>query len=90
LDRDHRCAITVDEDGGRQRKVVAQCTADTVERPNVGGKWVPIGTRMAKRYLGENGERYLEPTLDRPRWLFYLHPRKAVTWQGQDWAKRYK
>lgn len=90
LDREPRCAITVDEDGAGQRKVLAQCMAETVERPNVGGKWVPIATRMATRYLGENGPRYLEPTLDKPRWLFYLRPRKVVTWQGQDWAKRYK
>lgn len=90
LDREQRCAITVDEDGGGQRKVLAQCTAEVVERPNVGGRWVPIATRMATRYLGEDGPRYLEPTLDKKRWLFYLRPRQVITWQGQDWAKRYK
>jgi hypothetical protein len=90
LDRDPRCAVTVDEDGGGQRKVIAQCTAEIVERPNVGGGWVPIATRMAMRYLGENGPLYLEPTLDKPRWLLRLQPRQLITWQGQDWAKRYK
>ena len=90
LDGDRRCAVTVDENGSRQRKVLAQCEAELVERPNVGGRWVAIATRMSARYLGENGPRYLEPTLDRPRWLFYLRPRQVTTWQGQDWAKRYK
>jgi hypothetical protein len=90
LERDPRCAITVDESGGGQRKIVAQCTARLVERPNVGGKWVEIGERMAIRYLGENGMRYFEPTIDQPRWLFHLEPRIIVTWQGQDWAPRYK
>lgn len=90
LARDPRCAITVDEDGA-QRKVVAQCHAVVVEEPNVGGAWVPIATRMSRRYLGENGPRYLEPTLDKPRWLFRLDPtRRLQTWQGQDWAERYK
>ncbi len=84
-----RCAITVDEDG-TQRKVIAQCRAELVERPNVGGRWVPVAERMATRYLGENGPKYLEPTLDKPRWLFRLAPVKLKTWQGQDWAGRYK
>lgn len=88
LRRDPRCAITIDE-SGTQRKVVAQCTALLVEEPNVGGAWVPIAERMSSRYLGGNGAAYLDPTRDRPRWLFKLHPRKLVTWQGNDWARRY-
>jgi hypothetical protein len=90
LERDPRCAVTVDESGGQQRKIVAQCTARLVERPNVGGRWVEIGKRMAVRYLGENGMRYFEPTSNQPRWLFHLEPKSLVTWQGQDWAARYK
>ncbi len=86
---DSRCAISVDESGGL-RKVVAQCTAHMVEEPNVGGQWVPIAERMSLRYLGENGPKYLEPTLDKPRWLFRLEPVNLQTWQGVDWAARYK
>jgi nitroimidazol reductase NimA-like FMN-containing flavoprotein (pyridoxamine 5'-phosphate oxidase superfamily) len=89
LEREPRCAITVDEDG-RQRKVVAQCRAHLVEPPNLGGAWVSVAERMSLRYLGENGPRYLEPTMDKPRWLFRLEPTKVQTWQGQDWAGRYK
>ncbi len=89
LQNDERCAITVDEDGS-QRKVTAQCRAVLVETPNVGGQWVPIATRMSRRYLGENGPRYLYPTMDKPRWLFRLEPTRLQTWQGQDWAARYK
>ena len=68
LVREPRCAITVDETG-TQRKVIAQCRAEIVEEPNVGGAWVPIAERMSLRYLGENGPKYLEPTLQSPRWL---------------------
>lgn len=85
---DPRCAITVDEEGA-QRKVVAQCSAELVERPNLGGQWVAIAERMSVRYLGEKGPRYLEPTMDKPRWLFRLVPETLQTWQGQDWARRY-
>ena len=89
LKQEPRCAITVDEDG-TQRKVVAQCRAHLVEEPNVGGAWVPIAERMSLRYLGENGPKYLAPSMDKPRWLFRLEPVKMQTWQGQDWAGRYK
>jgi nitroimidazol reductase NimA-like FMN-containing flavoprotein (pyridoxamine 5'-phosphate oxidase superfamily) len=89
LARDSRCAISVDEAGG-QRKVVAQCTAATIEEPNIGGQWVSIAERMSTRYLGENGPQYLEPTLDKPRWLFRLDPVSVQTWQGVEWASRYK
>jgi nitroimidazol reductase NimA-like FMN-containing flavoprotein (pyridoxamine 5'-phosphate oxidase superfamily) len=83
-----RCAITVDEEGA-QRKVVAQCRAHCVEEPNVGGAWVPVAERMSRRYLGEHGPDYLQPTLDKPRWLFRLEPVTFKTWQGHDWAASY-
>jgi hypothetical protein len=89
LKADPRCSIVIDEDGAL-RKVLAQCTAEMREEPNIGGEWVPIATRMSVRYLGENGPKYLEPTLDKPRWLFYLRPQNLSTWQGVEWAERYK
>jgi hypothetical protein len=89
LAREPRCALTIDEPG-RQRKVIARCRAHLVEEPNVGGAWVPVAERMSVRYLGENGPRYLAPTLDKARWLFRLEPVHLQTWQGQDWAARYK
>ena len=89
LAREPRCAITVDEDG-TQRKVVARCRAHQVEGPNVGGAWVAVAERMSTRYLGEHGPEYLAPTLDKPRWLFRLEPVTFTTWQGHDWAARYK
>lgn len=89
LERDPRCAITVDEDGAL-RKVIAQCKAELVEEPNIGGKWVEVAERMSFRYLGPNGPSYLEPTLDKPRWLFRLEPVRMWSWQGVDWAKSYK
>ena len=63
--------------------------AELVERPNVGGEWVPIATRMSYRYLGENGPTYLESTMKQPRWLFRIKPESFETWQGVGWARRY-
>ena len=89
LKNDPRCAITVDE-SGTLRKVIAQGEAKLIEEPNVGGRWVTIAERMSVRYLGENGPKYLEPTLDKKRWLFYIEPHHLWSWQGVDWARRYK
>ena len=46
-----RCALTIDEDG-TLRKVITQCEAECVERPNVGGAWVPIAERMSTAVPG--------------------------------------
>lgn len=58
LANDSRCAICVNE-AEELRKVVARCTAHTVEEPNSSGELVPIAGRMSTRYLGENDPKYL-------------------------------
>lgn len=83
-------AITIDEDAPPYRKVIVRGHAELVEEPNVGGQWVEIATKMSYRYLGENGPDYLEPTLNEPRWLFKIKPSKIKTWQGVEWAEKYK
>jgi Pyridoxamine 5'-phosphate oxidase len=70
-------------------KVLGKGRAELVERPNVGGEWVPIATRMSYRYLGENGPTYLTSTMQQPRWLFKIKPLRLETWQGVGWAPKY-
>ena len=70
-------------------KVLGNGNAELIERPNIGGEWVPIATRMSYRYLGENGPTYLESTMKQPRWLFRIKPDRFETWQGVGWARRY-
>ena len=89
LQRDKRVFLAIDEPG-RQRKVLVKGEADLIEAPNVDGKWVEIAREMSYRYLGEHGPDYLAPTLPEPRWLFFVRPLTITTWQGVDWAKRYK
>jgi PPOX class probable F420-dependent enzyme len=88
--RDNRVGLTIDEDEKPLRKVSVQGRAELVEEPNVGGRWVPIAREMATRYLGPHGPDYIVPTLDKPRWLFKVVPTEMTTWQGVEWAKRYK
>jgi len=89
IKNDPRVSLCVDEAEGLL-KVMAKGTAEIIEEPNVGGKWVEIATRMSVRYLGVNGPDYLAPTLPEPRWLIFVRPKKLTTWQGVDWAKKYK
>jgi len=86
---DPRVYLTIDE-SGRQRKVMVKGEAQLLERPNVGGKWVELANEMSYRYLGPDGPSYLVPTLNEPRWLFFVKPVEMKSWQGVDWAKRYK
>ena len=90
LQRDSRVSLAIDEPAAPYRKVLVKGRAELVEEPNVGGRWVEIANRMAYRYLGEHGPDYLVPTLNEPRWLFFVRPERITTWQGVDWAKRYK
>jgi nitroimidazol reductase NimA-like FMN-containing flavoprotein (pyridoxamine 5'-phosphate oxidase superfamily) len=86
LERDPRVSFVVEQDN---RKVWGEGLAEVVERPNVGGRWVEVATRMSYRYLGENGPTYLVPTLQQPRWLIRIRPTTTRTWHGVGWARRY-
>jgi hypothetical protein len=89
LKADPRVSLVMDESGS-QRKVLVKGEAELLEEPNVGGRWVEIANEMSLRYLGPNGPKYLVPTLGEPRWLFFVRPLTITTWQGVDWASRYK
>ena len=82
-------ALAISEPHPPYRKVEVEGTAVVVEEPNVGGQWVRIARSMARRYLGEHGPEYLEPTMNQPRWLFRIEPRRMMTWQGVGWHPRY-
>ncbi len=89
IQNDPRVFLCIDIWEG-MRKIMVKGRGEIVEEPNVGGKWVEIAKRMSLRYLGEHGPDYIEPTMGEPRWLIFVRPEKITTWQGVDWAKRYK
>lgn len=88
LEADGRLSFVIDDEKTME-KVTGDGVAELVERPNVGGQWVEVATRMALRYLGEDGPSYLTSTLRQPRWLFRFEPLNIRTWQGVGWARRY-
>ena len=88
LQREKRVSLCIDDPA--MRKVMVTGEAEVIEEPNVGGRWVEIGKRMSIRYLGEHGPDYLQPTINEPCWLFFVRPIETTTWQGVDWASKYK
>lgn len=99
MQADPRVSVVIDKEHGRPDavsgeiqqipKMIASGRVEIVEEPNVGGQWVDIASKMAVRYLGENGPSYIESTLQQPRWLIKLTPDEIKTWKGVGWAKRY-
>jgi len=90
IQRNPRVFLCIDEETIYNRRVLVKGEATVLEEPNIGGRWVEIARRMSLRYLGEHGPDYLEPTMTEPRWLLFVRPLKVTTWQGVDWAERYK
>lgn len=43
---------------------------------------------MSYRYVGEHGPDYLVPSLNEPRWLFFVRPREISAWRGVNWHSR--
>jgi nitroimidazol reductase NimA-like FMN-containing flavoprotein (pyridoxamine 5'-phosphate oxidase superfamily) len=87
LQRDGRVSLCIDAESGE--RVLVKGEAQVVEAPNVGGRWVEIAREMAQRYRGEEGLKYLDKTMNEPRWLFFIRPQQMVSSTG-GWARRYK
>lgn len=90
MKNDPRVSLVIDDPGLSQQRVTVKGTARVVEEPNVGGQWVAVANDMVRRYLGAVADDYLDAASHEPRWLFFVEPLKITTWQGVDWAKKYK
>ncbi len=89
LERDGRVSLCIDAADLPYRRVIVKGRAAVIETPNVGGRWVEMGTRMAENYRGAEGLAYMERTKDEPRWLFFVRPEQITSTNG-GWATRYK
>lgn len=94
LRREPRVCVSIALETAPYTRVTIQGAAEIVEGPVDGqggsAQWVSVARGMARRYLGEHGPDYLEPTLDRPRYLVKITPRKITTWEGVEWHEKYK
>ena len=87
---DARLCISCALSSAPYTRVLFEGTGEIVSGPApMEGQCLEIARRMANRYLGEHGPRYIEPSIPRPRYLVKLVPDKITSWEGVEWAKQY-
>ena len=80
------CADDVSADHSR---VLIEGTAEILDGPALmAGRMLEIAREMAERYGGDGGLRYLDATMDKPRYLVRVTPTTMTTWSG-GWHARY-
>jgi PPOX class probable F420-dependent enzyme len=65
--------------------------AEIVEGPGpLKGRLEAVARRMARRYEGADGDRYIEESLTWPRLLVRIVPERIVSWGDPGWHPRYR
>jgi PPOX class probable F420-dependent enzyme len=65
--------------------------AEIVEGPGpLSGRLEAVARRMARRYEGEAGDRYIDESLSWPRLLVRVVPQRIVSWGHPGWHRRYR
>ena len=74
-------------------RVQVQANARILEgpvAPTASPALLELTHRLSRRYLGPDGPRYAEHTIERPRVLVRLEPVRWTTWTGREWHLRYR
>jgi len=75
--RDPRVSVLIDDAGASEFKISIEGTAQVMNT-----SWVETGKKMSVKYFGnKTGMGYLEATLDQPRFLVKIAPKKITTWE---------
>ena len=90
LRNEPRVAVSCADDvNASHSRVLIEGTAEIVVGPVLmEGRMLEIAREMAERYGGEGGLRYLDGTMDKPRYLVRVTPTRMTTWSG-GWHARY-
>ena len=86
-----RVAVSCAEDSHvGHRRVLIEGLAEIMEGPVLmAGVMFKIAAEMAERYGQESGLKYLDSTMNKPRYLVRVMPKKIASWIG-DWHPRYE
>ena len=85
-----RVAVSCALDSSPYTRALVRGRAEIVAGPALmQGDWLAMARRMARRYLGEQGPDYLEPSRDRPRYWVKIAPEQTISWEGVEWAAKY-
>jgi PPOX class probable F420-dependent enzyme len=84
------CLSVVRADAADTRALILG-QAEIVEGPGpLSGRVEAVARRMARRYEGEAGDRYIEESLSWPRLLVRVVPDRIVSWGHPGWHPRYR
>jgi PPOX class probable F420-dependent enzyme len=65
--------------------------AEVVAGPGpLDGEMEAVARRMARRYEGADGDRYIDDSRSRPRLLVRIAPDRIQSWGDPDWHPRYR
>lgn len=91
LRRDARVCVSVVADDDPDRRVQLFGRATFPQEPGpLSGTLLEVARRMARRYEGAAGVRYLDRSRDWPRVAIRIVPERIVSWASPDWHPRYR
>jgi PPOX class probable F420-dependent enzyme len=89
-DRPKVCLSVVRPDAADTRALILG-RAEIIEGPGpLSGRLEDVARRMAHRYEGEAGDRYINDSRGWPRLLVRVVPDRIVSWGHPDWHPRYR
>ena len=82
-------SVVADDDPDRRAQLFCR-VAIAEEAGPLAGETLAMARRMARRYEGDAGVRYVEASATWPRVLLRLEPERIVSWASPDWHDRYR
>ena len=82
-------SVVADDDPDRRAQLFCRATIVGDAGP-LQGETLAMARRMALRYEGETGLRYIDESMAWPRVLLGLEPERVVSWASPDWHGRYR
>jgi PPOX class probable F420-dependent enzyme len=86
-----KVSLSVVRDDAADTRALILGRAEIVEGPGpLSGRLEAVARRMARRYEGADGDRYIEESMDWPRLLVRVVPDRIVSWGDPGWHPRYR
>jgi PPOX class probable F420-dependent enzyme len=86
-----KVALSIVQPDDSDVRVLMLGRADVVAGPGpLEGEMEAVARRMARRYEGPTGDRYIDESLTWPRLLVRITPDRIRSWGDPDWHPRYR
>ncbi len=86
-----KITLSIVRDDAADTRALILGRAEIVEGPGpLSGRLEVVARRMARRYEGAEGDRYIEESMNWPRLLVRVVPDRIVSWGDPGWHPRYR